>query len=54
MPKYEYRCDVCSVVLEIFREFSDVTEIMCCQKPMQRLWSSPAVHFKGTGWGKDA
>jgi predicted nucleic acid-binding Zn ribbon protein len=25
-----------------------------CTIPMKRVWSAAAIHFKGTGWGKDA
>ena len=24
-----------------------------CEIAMERIWAAPAVHFKGTGWGKD-
>jgi len=50
MPTYDFKCEVCGGVLEIQREISELTNVMCCQQPMQRLWSAPAVQFKGTGF----
>jgi len=50
MPTYDYKCEVCGGTLEIQREFSEQTNIMCCQQAMQRVWSAPAVKFNGTGF----
>lgn len=45
MPLYDYKCDVCGVVLETIRESP-----LCCEKPMKRLPSYPAmVKIKGAG-----
>jgi putative FmdB family regulatory protein len=65
MPLYEYQCDACGHRLEIIQKFSDGPPDTCpkCGKgSLQRLQSSPAIQFKGTGWyvtdyagkGKDA
>ena len=53
MPLYEYQCDACGHRLEIIQKFSDGAPDACpkCGKgPVQRLQSSPAIQFKGTGW----
>jgi putative FmdB family regulatory protein len=53
MPLYEYQCDACGHRLEIIQKFSDGPPDTCpkCGKgPLQRLQSSPAIQFKGTGW----
>jgi putative FmdB family regulatory protein len=50
MPTYDYKCEVCGGTLEIQREFSEQTNIMCCQQAMQRVWTAPAVKFNGTGF----
>jgi putative FmdB family regulatory protein len=53
MPLYEYRCDACQQRFEVIRKFSDPELDVCtlCGKgPVQRLVSSPAIQFKGTGW----
>ena len=53
MPLYEYHCDACGQRFEVIRKFSD-PELETCAKcgkgPIQRLVSSPAIQFKGTGW----
>jgi putative FmdB family regulatory protein len=56
MPIIDYKCPKCEVTMPIFRKV-DEAEILygCsnCKVPMERVWAAPAVHFKGTGWGKD-
>jgi putative FmdB family regulatory protein len=53
MPLYEYECAACGHRFEIIQKFSDGPPEACpkCGKgPLQRLMSSPAIQFKGTGW----
>jgi len=53
MPLYEYQCEACGKRFEVIRKFSDPPLEICtlCGKgPVQRLQSSPAIQFKGTGW----
>jgi putative FmdB family regulatory protein len=56
LPIIDYKCPKCEVVMPIFRKV-DEAEILykCsnCEIAMERVWAAPAVHFKGTGWGKD-
>ena len=51
MPLYEYECDQCGR-FELIRKFSDAPLSKCptCGGPVQKLLSSPAIQFKGTGW----
>ena len=53
MPLYEYQCEACGKRFEVIQKFSDPPADTCrvCGKgPVQRLLSSPAIQFKGTGW----
>jgi putative FmdB family regulatory protein len=53
VPLYEYQCDACGCRFEVIQKFSDPTVDTCkeCGKgPVHRLFSSPAIQFKGTGW----
>jgi len=53
MPLYEYQCEACHRRFELIRKFSDpeLQECTLCGKgPVQRLISSPAIQFKGSGW----
>ena len=53
MPLYEYECGACGHRFEIIQKFSDGPPDACpqCGKgPLQRMQSSPAIQFKGTGW----
>jgi len=51
MPLYEYECDQCGR-FEVIRKFSDAPLTACptCGKPIEKLLSSPAIQFKGSGW----
>ena len=53
MPLYEYECEACGERFELIRKFSDTPVEICtlCGKgPVRRLFSSPAIQFKGSGF----
>lgn len=52
MPLYEYRCRKCSSVLEVLQKIHEAPLEKCpkCDGPLQKLISSPAIQFKGSGW----
>jgi putative FmdB family regulatory protein len=53
MPLYEYQCDACGNRFEVIQKYSDPPVDVCrsCGKgPVQRLPSSPAIQFKGSGF----
>jgi len=52
MPLYEYECDSCGHRFEVIQKFSDPLIDTCpkCGKTVHKLFSSPAIQFKGTGW----
>ncbi|MBI4877196.1 MAG: zinc ribbon domain-containing protein [Acidobacteria bacterium] len=52
MPLYEYKCDACGSVFEVIQKFADdpLSAHAGCGGRVERLISSPAFHFKGTGW----
>jgi putative FmdB family regulatory protein len=53
MPLYEYECEACGQRFELIRKFSDPPVDVCalCGKgPVTRLFSSPAIQFKGSGF----
>jgi putative FmdB family regulatory protein len=53
MPLYEYLCDACGKRFEVIQKFSDAAPEACrvCGKgPVQRMASSPAIQFKGSGF----
>ncbi len=53
MPLYEYQCDACRHRFERIQKFSDPPVDVCPQcgrGPVQKLLSSPAIQFKGSGW----
>jgi putative FmdB family regulatory protein len=52
MPLYEYQCDACGHRFEVIQKFSDARIDTCpkCGGAVQKLFSSPAIQFKGSGW----
>ena len=53
MPLYEYECSACGHRFERIQKFSDPPVEACpnCgKKSIQKLMSSPAIQFKGSGW----
>ena len=53
MPLYEYKCQACHQRFEVIRKFSDPDLEVCTRcggGPVERLPSSPAIQFKGSGW----
>ncbi len=52
LPLYEYRCLKCGELVEKIQKFSDppLTTCSACGGELERLVSSPAIQFKGTGW----
>jgi putative FmdB family regulatory protein len=51
VPLYEYECPTHGR-FELIRKFSDPPVKKCptCDLPVEKLASSPAIQFKGTGW----
>lgn len=52
MPLYEFACDVCAHRFERIQKFSDPNPEACpkCGGTVQKLLSSPAIQFKGSGF----
>lgn len=52
MPIYEYRCGECEQVFEALQRVHDEPLDTCrrCGGPAERIISSPAIHFVGSGW----
>lgn len=52
MPLYEYECEANSHRFEVIQKFSDPPIAVCptCGSPVQKLPSSPAIQFKGSGF----
>jgi putative FmdB family regulatory protein len=52
MPIYEYRCDDCGEVFEAIQRISDEPLGACrhCGGAAERIVSSPAIQFLGSGW----
>jgi putative FmdB family regulatory protein len=52
MPLYEYQCEACEERFERIQKFSDPPVEVCpsCGGTVKKLFSSPAIQFKGSGW----
>jgi putative FmdB family regulatory protein len=54
MPLYEYQCTQCGEQFEIIQKLSDSLYTHCpkCGAAMRKLFSAPAIQFKGSGFYK--
>jgi putative FmdB family regulatory protein len=52
MPLYEYQCEDCDHRFEVIQKYADPPLEKCpkCGGPVRKLFSSPAIQFKGSGW----
>jgi putative FmdB family regulatory protein len=52
MPLYEYKCRSCGKTFEVIQKFADepLTTHGECGGIVDKLFSAPAFHLKGTGW----
>lgn len=54
MPTYDYACGRCGRRVEVVHGVHAHGPTACesCGGPMRKLLSSPAIHFRGSGWAK--
>ncbi len=52
MPLYEYKCQSCGKTFELIQKFADeqLKTHPECGGMVEKLFSAPAFHLKGTGW----
>src|SRR5579863_9431065 len=52
MPLYEYKCQSCGKTFEVIQKFADEPLKVHpeCGGVVEKLFSAPAFHLKGTGW----
>lgn len=54
MPIYEYGCTECGRAIDVVHGIHAEGPRVCesCGGAMKKLLSTPAIHFKGSGWAK--
>ncbi|HEX6898103.1 MAG TPA: FmdB family zinc ribbon protein [Thermoanaerobaculia bacterium] len=52
MPIYEYECQSCGKRTEVLQRMDEAPLAACpqCGGEVKKLFSAPAVQFKGSGW----
>ncbi len=52
MPVYEYQCQKCGEVEEVFQKISDLPRESCshCEGTLKKIISQSSFHLKGSGW----
>ncbi len=52
MPVYEYQCQECGEVEEVFQKISDLPRESCshCEGTLKKIISQSSFHLKGSGW----
>lgn len=55
MPIYEYECEACRKVVEIWQSMSEAPLANCpeCNGSVKKIISQSAFHLKGGGWYSD-
>ena len=54
MPAYEYKCSTCASTVTIIRSITEMEALpvcITCAIELTRVYDTPAVTFKGNGWG---
>lgn len=53
MPKYDFSCLNCDTTVELEFGFNETPRPQCekCGEFLNRVYTAPAAHFKGGGWG---
>ena len=55
MPLYDYDCADCGERFEVLRGVHDPAPsscLLCGGGPLKKAFTTPAIHFKGSGWAK--
>lgn len=50
MPLYDFKCNTCKEVIELRENIPPACKT--CGEVMARVYSAPAIQFKGTGFYK--
>lgn len=50
MPTYEFRCPNDNTFMELQQKEPTPPDCPLCNQVMARVWSAPAVQFKGSGF----
>jgi putative FmdB family regulatory protein len=54
MPTYDFKCSTCGAMREVFIHHKEYEKyVVRCEvdyKPMERVFSAPAIKFNGTGF----
>lgn len=57
MPTYDYRCETCENIFEVFQSFSEDPLTTCpaekCEGSVKKIFSAPGIAFKGSGFYKN-
>ena len=56
MPVYLFRCEICGPDKdqEVFLEYGEASTLPwcpACKQHMRKVFTAPAIHFRGGGWG---
>ena len=49
MPTYDYKCEKCGSQVETYHSVNEHGP-SCCGQPMQKVYTTPGIIFKGDGW----
>jgi putative FmdB family regulatory protein len=51
MPRFDFKCHECNTVVELIITDTPFPKCETCGEAMVKVYTPPAIHFKGGGWG---
>ncbi len=55
MPRYEYRCEMCRLMVEVVKPMSQrerPENCPACGAALRRTFTMPEIYYPGRAWGK--
>lgn len=49
MPTYDFKCIVCGSIREVFMSLGEDSLPVCCEKSMERVWTTPPAFKPSPG-----
>jgi putative FmdB family regulatory protein len=53
MPTFDFKCNNCDSVVELIITDDPFPKCERCDITLSKVFTPPAIHFKGGGWGGD-
>jgi len=54
MPRYDFKCDNCNIIVELFLNIKDNHDLKCkkCNYKLNKIYTPTSIIFNGSGFYK--